>query len=532
MNHAIHERAVNTLVLLALSASFVIGNFLWQGHDSFNLWDEGFLWYGAKQIIAGQIPIRDFMAYDPGRYFWSAGYFSLVGDTGIMALRASVAMFQVLGVYAGLWTIAIALRGNSLKKLAFLCITGLALMAWMYPRHKIFDISISMIIVAGLTYLLLNPTVKRYFLLGVIIGLAAVFGRNHGVYGAVASVTAMSWLAIRASDQGQRFKGVPAWAAGVAVGYLPVIAMCLFIPGYFSAFIDTIVFMLEQGNTNLPLPVPWPWTVGFGTAGVVIETRWFLIGLCFMALLAFGIGALGWVFKERLRGRPVRPELVAVACATLPYAHFAFARADVGHLAQGIYPMLLGIFILLATLRTWASKLILSVLTAAVSLFILAAWQPGILARTQDGWRQINVSGSTISMDPGTADAVQLLRDLTGRYAPEGRTVLVLPFWPGAYPLLEREAPLWEIYALSPRTEDFQRAEIERIKNADPGFVLVFNMAMDSREALRFSNSHRLMDDYIRAHFEPVQPTPDPAYQIYKALPKAKINPTSEKLVD
>jgi len=192
MNHAIHERAINTLVLLALSASFVIGNFLWQGHDSFNLWDEGFLWYGAKQIIAGQIPIRDFMAYDPGRYFWSAGYFSLVGDTGIMALRASVAMFQVLGVYAGLWTIAIALRGNSLKKLAFLCITGLALMAWMYPRHKIFDISISMIIVAGLTYLLLNPTVKRYFLLGVIIGLAAVFVRNHGVYGAVASVTAMS----------------------------------------------------------------------------------------------------------------------------------------------------------------------------------------------------------------------------------------------------------------------------------------------------------------------------------------------------
>ncbi|KPY63943.1 Uncharacterized protein ALO93_05182, partial [Pseudomonas amygdali pv. sesami] len=90
-----------------------------------------------------------------------------------------------------------------------------------------------------------------------------------------------------------------------------------------------------------------PWTVGFGTAGVVIETRWFLIGLCFMGLIVFGSGALAWVFKERIKGRAVPPGLVAVACATLPYAHYAFARADVGHLAQGIYPLLLGIFITL-----------------------------------------------------------------------------------------------------------------------------------------------------------------------------------------
>ena len=532
MNHAAQERAVNRLVLLALSAFFVIGNFIWQGHDSFKLWDEGFLWYGARQIITGQVPIRDFMAYDPGRYYWAAGYFSLAGDTGIMALRASVAVFQVLGVYAGLWTISLALRAGAVRKLAFLCLSGLVLMAWMYPRHKIFDMSISMIIVAGLAYLLLAPNIKRYFLLGVIVGLAAVFGRNHGVYGAVASLTAMAWLAVRAPGPALRFKGLLSWGAGVAVGFLPVIALCMFVPGYFSAFMDTIVFMLEQGNTNLPLPIPWPWTVGFGTAGVVIETRWFLIGLCFMALPAFGAAALGWVFKERLRGRTVRPECVAVACATLPYAHFAFARADVGHLAQGIYPMLLGVLILLAALKSWRWQLALTALTASVSLFILAAWQPGILARTQAGWRQLEVSGSSLSMDAGTADAVQLLRDLAARYAPAGRSVLVLPFWPGAYPLLERDAPLWEIYALSPRSEDFQRAEIQRIKKANPGFALVFNLAMDGREALRFSNSHRLMDDYIRTHFEPVQPTPDPAFQIYKALPAADVDPAGEKAVD
>lgn len=517
MNDVKKDRMVNSFVLLVISALFVIANFLWQGHDGFNLWDEGYLWYGARQLAAGEVPIRDFMAYDPGRYYWAAGFFSLWGDSGIIALRASLTLFQFLGIYAGLWTISIALKQTAARHIIYLCVAAVTLMAWMYPRHKIIDMSISMIVVAGVTCLLLKPSAKRYFLLGVLVGLAAVFGRNHGVYAAAASFTAMGWLAIKAPESDYRWKGIATWIAGVVVGYLPVLAMCLIIPGYFAAFMDTIIFMLEQGNTNLPLPVPWPWTVGFGTAGVVIETRWFLIGICFIAILVFGVGALAWVFRERLCNRTARPEVVAVACAALPYAHFAFARPDVGHLAQGIYPLLLGIFVILAAVRSQASKMALGILTASASLFILAAWQPGVLSRTQDGWKEVTVSGSTLSVDPSSAEAVDLLRSLTDSYAPDGRTVLVLPFWPGAYPLLERHAPLWEIYALSPRSEDFQRAEIERIKKSNPGFVLIFDMAMDGREELRFSNSHRLINDYIRSHFIAVPNSPNPAYQIYRA---------------
>ncbi|MFP3926818.1 hypothetical protein [Pseudomonas sp. W5-36] len=518
MTNATRDDALKYLALMTLSVFFVMANFWWQGHDGFNLWDEGYLWYGAKQIVAGEIPLRDFMAYDPGRYYWSASYFMFSGDTGIISLRISVAAFQVLGLYAGLWTISSALRKGNWYNILYLCIAAVTLMAWAYPRHKIFDISISMIIVAGLTYLLQGPSARRYFLLGAVVGFAAVFGRNHGVYGALASFFAFVWLRAGAPAIRSLWHGVGVWAVGVIVGYVPVLAMCAFVPGYFDAFMDTIVFMLQQGNTNLPLPIPWPWTVGFGTAGVFIEIRWLLIGMCFIALIAFGVGALVWIFNQKLRGRYVRPELVAAVCSGLPYSHYAFARADVGHLAQGIYPLLLGTFIMLAACRSGTIKRLSVLAIAFLSVFILADWQPGVLARTQPGWEKVTVSGSTLSMDPSTAEAVELLRDLTARYAQNGRPVLVLPFWPGAYPLLDRQAPLWEIYALSPRDDEFQRAEIERIKKADPGYVLVFEMPMDGREELRYSNSHPIIDDYIRSHFEMITNSVGGALLTYKSI--------------
>lgn len=511
--HITRNRAFLPLQLLAFATLVVFSLFIWQGNKGFSLRDEGFLWYGVQRVMLCEIPIRDFMAYDPGRYYWSAALMCLWGDNGIMALRGTVAIFQVMGLFVGLLLVA---RSVKKQNFFYLLLSVITLVVWMFPRHKLYDITLSILLIGVLAFLIQYPTNRRYFLAGLCVGLVAVFGRNHGMYGVVGSFGVMAWLSIKRVEGPRFIKGFLLWAAGVTVGYMPVIFMVILVPGFAGAFWAGIRFMLEMGSTNLPLPVPWPWRAHFASVPLDKAIHGVLIGLFFIGTIVFSLLSIVWVLLQKIKKNQVPPALTAASFLALPYTHFAYSRADASHLAQGVFPLLVGCLVLLAAQPVkikWPLALILCV----ASLLVMFPFQPGWQYRDSKQCVNVEISGNNLLVDSATVNDVALLRNLADQYTTDGQSFIATPFWPGAYPLLKRKSPVWEIFPLFPRSQAFEQTEIERIRTAKPGFVLILDTPLDGWDGLRFRNTHPLIYQYIQDHFEQLPDSPNPTYLIYKA---------------
>lgn len=516
MHDVIRKNDYIVLKTLAISCLAVFLSFMWQGNKGLNLWDEGYLWYGAQRVLNNEIPIRDFLAYDPGRYYWSATIMSIFGDAGIMSLRAAVAVFQAYGLFVGMLLITSSEHNKPRTEFILWLIAAATFMVWMFPRHKLFDISISLFLIGALTYLIKNPTARRYFIAGVCVGVAAIFGRNHGMYGAIACLGVFAWFSINSRSGSGLVQASLLWAGGVVVGFLPVILMILVVPGFSKAFWESIRFLLETKSTNLPLPVPWPWLVDFTGAPAGETARSVLVGLFFMAVLIYAIAAIAWVTYCKVKAKPVAPAFVASAFLALPYAHFAFSRADIGHLAQGIFPLLVGCMLLFSSARSQV-KWPLALTLVSASFWVMHVYHPGWQCHASTQCVTIEVSGKDLEVDSSTAHDVALLRELSRQYAQGGKTFIATPVWPGAYALLERKSPMWEIYAILPRPAAFEEKEIERIKAAEPGFALVIDLPLDGRDDLRFKNTHPLIQQYIAQNYLPVPFAGNAAYRIFKS---------------
>jgi hypothetical protein len=212
---------------------------------------------------------------------------------------------------------------------------------------------------------------------------------------------------------------------------------------------------------------------------------------------------VGYAIQARARNMELPPLVVASVVMTLPYAHHAFSRAGIGHLAQGIFPVLIGVFALLAGTTTKV-RISGGTLLFVASVLVMLPMHPGWQSHRSGNWVTTEVAGTGLEVDPGTAKNLGILRNLVDTYAPEGRTFIVAPLWPAAYAVFERKAPMWGFFPLLPRGAAFQEAEIQRIRDANPGFALVLDHALDGRDELRFRNSYPLIDQYIRENFEPV----------------------------
>ncbi len=507
-----HDKKLYALIAL-LTILIITASFQLQGRIGLNLADEGYLWYGVQRVMLGEVPIRDFSSYDFGRYYWSAGLMTLLNDNGIVALRISVAVFQGIGLFLSLVILSRHWKCTPLIRSTLILLAAATLVLWMFPRHKLFDITLSIVTVTMLSYLAESPSARRYFLTGVSIGIVAIFGRNHGIYAVAGSFSLLVLLTSYRDTILPFRKAFSLWACGITIGYLPMVIAIGLVPGLFESFISGILFLFELKATNIPLPIPWPWTVNFEQLPLMYAINRVLVGCFFIAAPTYAALGLLWILYNRLKGVKPAPLLIATILMSLPYTHYAYSRADVGHLAQGIFPFLIGVLAITAKRSTIIKFVCVTFLL--VFSFTVTRYQHPYFSSAN--WENIEVSNSQIRINPGTANMLTLFDNLVTQYAPDGRTFYAAPNLLTMYAVFERQSPTWEIYQLFPRDKAFETTEIERLKAANPGFVVLSNLGTDGRDNLRFINTHPLIYRYIQDNFKRITQRGSPL-EIYKSL--------------
>jgi hypothetical protein len=456
------------------------------------------------------VPLRDFMSYDIGRYYWAGALLSMCGAHGLVATRSSALAFEGVCLFIGLGALA---RSAPKEHFGWWALSAVGFASWMCPEYRIFDIAVGIVPVAALSVVIERPSVRRWFFVGVVVGLVGVLGRNHGLYSATASCGVMAWLALGNREGPATIWAAAAWGAGVIIGYLPVLGMMAFVPGFAAAFLAGFRIYFEMHATNLTLALPFPWRLPLGHFSWFDFIHGVLEWLCFIGIVVYGVAGIVWAIRCRLVRAPFSSVFVASVFVALPYSHLAYSRADLIHLASSVIPVLVGAFAWLSG-QTWNLKWPGALLLVGLSMVVSLPLHP------RAHWRMVDeqIAGDALLVSPELVKTLAGLEALTNKYAPVGRPFAVLPNFPGAYAAFGRKSPLWELYAVFPRGQDFQREEIRRLASAKPGFVVILDCRIDGRNELRYQKTHELIERYVRDNFTPL---PDrelgDGYKVYRA---------------
>jgi hypothetical protein len=496
------------LILLLMAAGFVFGAYAWHGAVNLNVSDEGYLWDGVRRTREGDVPIRDFNAYDPGRYYWCAAGSWLFGS-GILGLRLSAALFRVLGLWLGL----LAVRRVT-TNFAALGLAGLFVWAWNPTYYKTFEPSTALAAVyVGVLYIE-RPTVSRHFLAGLVVGLAAFLGRNLGLYTLAAYSSLMLFLSVKKVRLAPLPRCLGAWLAGIVTGYSPLLLMLAWVPDFAPRFAESVKFLFVVGSTNLPLRAPWPWTLDASAMKGLDWAAQAATGTFFLLWVLFGVVAVPIVLRTRADQVRRRALLIASALASVFFAHHASVRSDYQHLAHCIPPLLLGLIALPPALgMTWrsvggvASACLLAGLTAAASLPYNFPVQ--FFRWTYPDWQYVSYAtrtGDALRIPRWQVDAVAMIEGVVNRHLGPKERFLIAPYEAGFYPLLDTTSPIWNDYFVYPELASRQRRMIRELEENHVGLALINDAAAaDGREDYRFRNSNPLVWQYLRERFQVVR---------------------------
>jgi hypothetical protein len=263
--------------------------------------------------------------------------------------------------------------------------------------------------------------------------------------------------------------------------------------------------LIEIGSTNLPLPVPWPWKTGLDwSSWRSLEQAG--VGFGFLLLPGMALITICWLIVQRKKSSSDKyPVLTAAAFASLAWAHQAFSRADLSHLAQASLPLavlLLSVpWTLPHVLRPWGVALSWGSLFAITFLAMIQlnpAFQAWVQPAEPFCWESIH--GEQLYIPASIAVDYRLALAVEKKAGPNP-SILFAPYVPGLYAALRLRCPVFDAYPLYPKTPEEQRQSIDSINRLGTMWAVVWPYRMDGRPDLGFDRTDPDVWNFIVRYF-------------------------------
>ncbi len=476
--------------LCMVAAIITTVRFAFQGSVGLMLEDEGYLWYGSQRILAGEIPIRDFYAYEPFRYIWSAFVMLFWGSQGIIATRIATAIVEWITLSC-VGIVAIQVK-FAWRTIAF-PLAIVAMLFWFYPRFKIFDLMIVWLMATIFIHWMQSPSLRTSLWAGVLVGFAAILGRNHGLYMGVAGICLVVYLWLSPISWHQRRIIAIGWGSGVFIGYAPMLLMMLIVPSFGSAYIHDIF-------TNYPSPLPYSWPWLSKTISGWVYGWWLIIPpISYIATLCY-------VVWQRITQRNLSVGFVIASVLGLMYLHRIYLRADNEHLAESLGPFFILMLVWGAMLtRRWQIILMMTlcIWSGYVNWRMFSQATVGIFVDSQE----VTVGGDQLTVTNATAKRLAMYNALQRKYNQSNESFMATPYVPGIYAVWQQRSPIYYNYVVIAidLSEALQQQEIAGIRQMNPRFILIDDRYLDDNKSMQFAKHYSIIDQYIRTHYKLVK---------------------------
>jgi len=231
--------------------------------------------------------------------------------------------------------------------------------------------------------------------------------------------------------------------------------------------------------------------------------------------------------KRTVRAHPV---FIASAFVGVIYLHYTFGRPHLYYLAWTIPPVILGLLAVPVSFSTQHRKALTIVVWSILVVFTLAALELGQenyfsvkvrtfiktkvlkryggdfdLAMSAQDLVKTDVRGDSLWISRDSATLIDSARTIDQSLLNRNDQILIVPYYPGLYAVLQRRSPLWEIYFLLPRPITEQEKMVRDLESRQVNWALACHHYVDERPELAFRNTHSFLWQYLVENFETVR---------------------------